>query len=351
MVVKNRIRWGILSTGHIARKFVSDLRLVPDAEVVAVGSRTLDSAQRFAQAHGVPKAYGSWEALAADGTIDVVYVATPTPWHCAAARCCLEAGRPVLVEKPLSLDFASGQDLVAAARDTGLFLMEAMWMRCLPIIREILSLVHGGAIGEPAMLLAGFGLPGPFPATHRLRRADLGGGALLDLGVYPVALAQAVFGSPSGVSALTTTDPVTGADLITSFTLAHPSGALAALHCSLAGHLPNTATICGTAGRIELPGDFFRPQAFTIYQASGSGTVGSIDPEDGRKSELPHDGYGYQFEAAEVHRCLREDLLESPLSPHADSLAVARTMDQIKLSAKRVVTHDRLMTPAAPTAG
>ena len=346
--MKNRIRWGILSTGHIARKFVSDLRLVPDAEVVAVGSRAIDSARRFAQAHGVPKAYGSWEALAADGTIDVVYVATPTPWHCAAARCCLEAGRPVLVEKPLSLDFASGQDLVAAARAAGLFLMEAMWMRCLPVIREILSLVRGGALGEPTMLLAGFGLPGPFPATHRLRRADLGGGALLDLGVYPVALAQAVFGPPSAVSAVTTADPATGTDLITSFTLAHPSGALAALHCSLAGHLPNTAVICGTAGRIELPGDFFRPRDFLIYQATEPGAIGA---EDGRRSELPHDGYGYQFEAAEVHRCLREDLLESPLSPHADSLAVARTLDQVKLSAKRVVAHDRLITPAAQTEG
>jgi predicted dehydrogenase len=317
--MSRRIRWGVLSTGHMAGKFVSDLRLVPEAELVAVGSRTLPAAEAFADRHGIPRAYGSWQALADSPDVDVVYVACPTSCHDTATLACLRAGRPVLTEKPFALDLARAETMVAAACAAGLFLMEAMWMRCLPVIRAVAALVADGAIGEVTAVSADFGLPGPFGADHRMRRHDLGGGALLDLGVYPVALAQLLLGSPDRVAAMARIAPE-GADEVTAVVLGHGSGALATLTCSLIGHTRNTASIVGTDGRIELPRDFFRPQAYTLVR-------GSRAPE---QVAMPHDGFGYQFEIAEVHRCLREGLPESPLVPLAATLSVAETLDAIR---------------------
>ncbi|GAB3964280.1 hypothetical protein GCM10027615_06520 [Plantactinospora veratri] len=245
------VRWGVLGTGWMAGRFVEDLLRLPDAEVVAVGSRTGEAAERFATRYAIPRAHGSWAGLAADDRVDVVYVATPHASHHAATALCLDAGRPVLCEKPFTLNAGQAVDLVARARSAGLFLMEAMWMRCVPAIRRLVTLVRDGAVGVPRLVQADFGLVGPVDPGHRLRDPALGGGALLDLGVYPVTLAQLLLGVPESVTGVATLSPY-GVDETTALVLGYPDGALASLSCSIVADTPWTATVCGSAGRIEL---------------------------------------------------------------------------------------------------
>lgn len=195
------VRWGVLATGGIAAAFTEDLRSMPDMEVVAVASRTDASARAFAQRFGIPRAYGGWAGLAADEEVDVVYVATPHSAHREAAALCLEAGKHVLCEKAFTLNAREADELVKLARDRGLFLMEAMWTYCNPVIRRMTGLVRDGAIGEIRSVQADFGLAGPFGPGHRLRDRALGGGALLDLGVYPVSFAHLLLGEPDRVQA------------------------------------------------------------------------------------------------------------------------------------------------------
>ncbi|HEY2668896.1 MAG TPA: Gfo/Idh/MocA family oxidoreductase [Rugosimonospora sp.] len=313
-----RIRWGILATGGIANTFAEDLALLPDAEIAAVGSRTLDAARGFATRHGIPRSYGSWAELAADPEIDVVYVATPHSAHHQAARLCLSAGKAVLCEKPITLDLASTQDLVTLARERGVFLMEAMWMRTIPAIRKIAGLVADGAIGEVTAVYADFGISGPFGPDHRLRDPALGGGALLDLGVYPVTFAQLFLGPPQRTAALATLS-TEGVDENTGIILGYDSGALASLHCGIVGASPNIAAIVGETGRIELPSPFFRPDRFTIHRGEQAEVV-----------QVPIRGNGMGYEAEEVMRCLREGLTESPLVPLSATLEVMSCLDAVR---------------------
>ncbi|GAA0814869.1 Gfo/Idh/MocA family protein [Spirilliplanes yamanashiensis] len=314
-----RVRWGILGTGKIAGKFVSDLPLVPGAELAAVGSRTQASAEKFAAEHGAARAHGSWDALAADPDVDVVYIATPHIAHVAATTLCLEAGKAVLVEKPMALDRPAAQRLTDLAAARGVFLMEAMWMRCHPGIRAVRQLVADGAIGDVTAVHADFGLAGPFEPTHRLRDRALGGGALLDLGIYPVNIAHLVLGAPSSVQAWARLTPE-GVDATTGILLGHDSGAVAALTCGIEGESRNQATITGTAGRIELPTRFHYPEVVTVHRTGR-------DPE---VLEFPVEGWGYHFEAAEVQRCVLAGERESPLVPHAATLEVLDVMDRVR---------------------
>ncbi|HXY93001.1 MAG TPA: Gfo/Idh/MocA family oxidoreductase, partial [Acidimicrobiia bacterium] len=196
------VRWGIASTGGIAASFTKDLAFVDDAEVVAVASRARKTARRFAAAHGIPRAHDSYEAMAADPNVDVVYVATPHSRHCADTLLFLAAGKHVLCEKPFALNHAQASSMAADARARGLFLMEAMWSRFLPAYVELRRLVAGGAVGEVVLVEGAFGFAVPFDASHRLFAPELGGGALLDVGVYPVQLAHLLLGTPAGVSAV-----------------------------------------------------------------------------------------------------------------------------------------------------
>jgi len=316
--VSEPIRWGILATGGIAAAFVEDLRLLPDAVVAAVGSRSAEAAQRFATTYGIPRAHGSWQALVDDPDVDVVYVATPHPAHHAATLACLRAGRPALTEKPFTVDLAGATELVELARQRRIFLMEAMWTRCFPIVAEALRLVGDGAIGRVTSVHADFGFVGPDDPAHRLYARELGGGALLDIGVYPVTLAHLFLGPPDAVRAWADLGPQ-GTDRNTGMIFGYASGALAALTCSLVGDTPRTAVITGTAGRIELPGNFFAPDRMTVYRGTRAETI-----------VLEHEGRGYHFEAAEVHRCLRAGRTESPLVPLSESLAVMSTLDRVR---------------------
>ncbi|MFB6987615.1 MULTISPECIES: Gfo/Idh/MocA family protein [unclassified Streptomyces] len=317
------VRWGVLATGGIAATFTEDLQAMPDAEVVAVASRTDASAQAFAQRFGIPRAYGSWAALAADEEVDVVYVATPHSAHREAAALCLEAGKHVLCEKAFTLNAREAGELVKLARDRGLFLMEAMWTYCNPVIRRMTELVRDGAIGDIRTVQADFGFAGDFGPGHRLRDPALGGGALLDLGVYPVSFAQLLLGEPDRVQADALLSPE-GVDLNTAMLLSWSgAGASALLNCSIVGDTPVTAAITGTKGRIDFPHGFFYPERFVLHRPGQ-------EPEEFTAGAAGAGLRGMQFEQAEVARALRAGETESPLVPLDGSLAVMRTLDAVR---------------------
>lgn len=316
--MSDRVRWGILSTGSIAAKFVEDLKLLPDAEVVAVGSRTQLAADAFAKRYEIPRAHGDWESLAADDGVDVIYVATPSSAHHASAKLCLKAGKAVLCEKPFTLDSATARDLIDTARDAGVFLMEAMWTRCNPTIRRMVELIGEGAIGEVTSVSADFGI-GPVEPGHRLHDRAMGGGALIDLGVYPITIAHLALGRPDSVRAWASLTDA-GLDQNTGVLFGYDSGAMAALTCGLLGSTSITATIAGRDGRIELPSLFFRPTQLRLHRPGRAVKV----------LEAPLAGNGFGPEAEEVHRCLRAGLTESPLVTHATTLEIMSILDEIR---------------------
>ncbi|MET9509011.1 Gfo/Idh/MocA family oxidoreductase [Streptomyces flavidovirens] len=317
------VRWGVLATGGIASSFTADLlamRETDGAEVVAVASRTTATAKAFADRFGIPRAYGSWAELATDEDVDVVYVAGPHSAHRVAAGMCLEAGRAVLCEKAFTLNSREAEELVAVARRHDRFLMEGMWMYCNPVVRRLVELVRDGAVGEVRTVHADFGLAGPFAPEHRLRDRALGGGALLDLGVYPVSFAQLLLGEPDRVQADALLSPE-GVDLNTGMLLGWDSGATALLSCSITADTPITAAVTGTKGRIELGRGFFYPDRFVLHRQGA-------EPEEFTAGVDTR--HSLQYEAAEVMRCLRAGEKESPLVPLDGSLAVMRTLDAVR---------------------
>ena len=315
------IRWGIIGTGGIASTFAADLELTHSGTAVAVGSRREGSADEFGDRFGIPNRHVGYEALVADPEVDAVYVATPHPLHHEDALLALRAGKHVLVEKPFTMNAAEAEALVAEARERGLFLMEAMWTRFLPHIAAIRRLLAEGTPGEIVTVTADHGQWFAEDPAFRLFAPELGGGALLDLGIYPVSFASFVLGEPSRVAALA--DPsFTGVDAQTSILLGYESGAHAVLTCTLRAKSPTRAAIVGTEGRIEIEGDFYAPGAFTLTPRGG----------EAQRVEIPYEG-GLRYEADEVARCLEEGLPESPLMPLDETVAIMRTMDAVSRSA------------------
>ena len=311
------IRWGILGTGAIARTFTEDLLSLPGHEVAAVGSRARPTADAFAARYDIAAAYGSYAELAADDGLDVIYVATPHNGHRPDALTCLEAGRAVLVEKPFTISAAEAEEVVAAARSRGLFAMEAMWTRFNPLIKQLRGLVADGAIGEVKAVYADFGFPAPYDPATRLWSVETAGGALLDLGVYPLSFAWMLLGEPSTLQATAAAAP-NGVDASTGILAGYDSGAVALLHCGLVAESPKTATVLGTTGRIEVAAPFFRPSAMTLHRGDSAETF-TVDLA----------GHGYTYQAQEVARCLRAGELESPLMPLDESVAIMRALDTI----------------------
>jgi predicted dehydrogenase len=310
------VRWGILGTGNIAATFTEDLLILDDHLVAAVGSRDDRRARDFATKYGIDRAYGSYEELADDDSLDVIYVATPHSEHADQAKLCLRAGRGVLVEKPFTVTAAEAAEVVAVAHEQHRFAMEAMWTRFNPLVREIRDLVAGGAIGRVTAIQADLSGAPPYQPEHRLWNPDLAGGALLDVGVYPVSFGSMLLGEPDAVRAVAALAP-TGVDANTAVTARYPGGAVGLYHCGLWATSPQPATITGTGGRITIGPPFYRPDNFTI------------DPDDGepRTRSVILRGHGYTYQAEEVARCLREGLTESPVMPLADTLSVMRTLD------------------------
>ena len=312
------LRWGLIGTGGIAATFAADLELTDSGVAIAVGSRQMDSADRFGDRFGVPNRHASYEALVADPEVDVVYVATPHPFHHANAQLALSAGKPVLVEKAFTMNAAEARDLVATARAEGLFLMEAMWTRFLPHIAQIRGLLDDGVLGEIVTVTADHGQWFAEDPEFRMFAPELGGGALLDLGVYPVSFASMVLGEPQRIVSVIS-PAFTGVDGQTSMVFGYATGAQAVLTCSLSAKRPTRAAIVGTEARIEIDGDFYAPTSFTLISRSGEQT----------RFDAPHEGRGLRHEADEVARCLREGLLESPLMPLDESVSIMATMDAV----------------------
>lgn len=312
-------RWGILGTGNIAQQFARGLQVLPGAELVAVGSRTQESARAFATEFGARRAHGSYDALADDPEVEVVYVATPHTLHAANTLLCLGAGKAVLCEKPFALNAPEAQQMVDAATAGGLFLMEAMWTRFFPLVGTLRDLLRAGRIGEVRLLQADFGFRSEVNPAHRLYNPTLGGGALLDVGVYPVSLASYVLGEPAAISSQAHLGE-TGVDEQAALVFKYPSGALALLSAAIRTATPHEALIVGTEGSLRLHAPWWQPIHMTLTPAAGEPEV-YTEP-------LPHNGYAY--EAAEVARCLRAGLLESPVMPLAETLAIMRTLDSCR---------------------
>jgi predicted dehydrogenase len=309
------LRWGILGTGLIAGAFAADLVHTDSGEIVAVGSRSQAGADAFGDRHKIGRRHASYQALVADPDVDAVYVATPHPFHHENTLLALEAGKHVLVEKAFTMNAAEAVELVETARARRLFLMEAMWTRHLPHVVEIRRLLAEGALGRVVTVMADHGQWFAFDRSSRLFAPELGGGALLDLGVYPVSFASMVLGTPTRIEALVEPAP-TGVDAQTSILLGHDGGAQALLNCTSSAASPTRASIVGTDGRIDLDEWFYANVGFTFTPRQGSPT----------RFEAPERVHGLCYEAAEVARCIGEGLVESPAMPLDESVAIMRTM-------------------------
>ena len=313
------VRWGILGPGAIAEKFAGGLAVAPGAELAAVGSRNLARAESFAERFGFARAHGSYEELVNNPGVDIIYVSTPHPFHFPAALLALEAGKSVICEKPFTVNAEEAAQLVELARARGLFLMEAMWTRFLPLFVELRRLIGAGEIGEPRLVTADFGFAHGGGAGHRLFDPALAGGALLDVGIYCISLASMVLGEPDRISSLAALGD-TGVDEISTVNLSYRDGALAQFNSTVRLNTPNEAMIAGTEGWIKIDRFWWKGERMTLHRPNGA--VETI--------EAPMEGNGYNYEAIEAMRCVRAGLVESPTMSHAATLADLKTLDAIR---------------------
>ena len=322
------IRWGIAAPGAIAAQFAEGMALVDGGVLSAVGSRSKDRADAFGDRFDIPNRHGSYDDLMADPTVDVVYVATPHAQHEAVVLAALEAGKHVLCEKPFALNAAQAERMASAARARGLFAMEALWSRFLPAYRVVADLLAEGRIGEPLLVEADFGFRVPLMPEHRLFDLAQGGGALLDLGIYPLQLCSMVLGTPDSVAAEGHVGS-TGADEQVAAVLHHNGGTLGVVKAATRIGLSCTARIAGADGWIELPAMMHRPTRV------GLGTSAALEWID-----ADYEGEGLRFQAEEVHRCLAAGRTESDIAPLDETLALARTMDDIRAQVGVVYAAD-----------
>ncbi|MFJ6678962.1 Gfo/Idh/MocA family protein [Microbacterium sp. NPDC091382] len=313
------LRWGILATGGIAHAFTADLKTA-GLTVVAVGSRRAESAQEFAAQYGIPRSYGSYEELVADPDVDIVYVATPHSHHLACATLALEHGTHVLIEKPLTLDADQAVAIRDLAADRGLLAMEAMWTRYLPHMVRLREILAAGVIGDVRALSADHTQNLPTDPGHRLNDLALGGGALLDLGIYPVSFAWDVLGAPAEILA-TAQLGETGADTDVAISVRHTSGGVSSLLTSMRGAGANAAQIVGTKGRIEIDGVFYAPTSFRVFDLDGT-LVEEF------RTEI--EGRGMQFQALYAEQLIAEGRIDSDLLPLEESIAIMGTLDEIR---------------------
>ena len=314
------MRWGIVSTGGIAEQFTRDVLRLPDHEVVAVASRSLDKANLFADKFAIKNRYGSYGEMFKDAEVDGVYVATHHPLHARDTIDALNAGKPVLCEKPFAMSLEETQAMVDAAKKNNLLLMEAMWARYLPHMIRIREIIKSGVLGEIISVRADHGQWFNLDPEFRLFKAELGGGALFDLGIYPISFASMVLGTPERVTARST-KAFTGVDGQTSIILEYKSGAQAILNATNLAATPNRALIVGRDARIEIDRTFYTPTTFRVINHKDE----IIDGWDKRYS-----GHGLREEAIEFARCLKAGEKESPMLPLAETIAIMGTIDEVK---------------------
>jgi predicted dehydrogenase len=346
--MKNKIRWGILGTGTIACQFARDLKLVPEASLYAVGSRTISKAEVFSKEFGADCFYGSYADLVADPNIDVVYIATPHTYHCIL---CLEAKKPILCEKPFTSNAEEAETVIRLAREKGLFCMEAMWMRFFPLMKEVRRLIQEKYIGEICLLQASLGYPFVIDESNRMFDAALDANVVIDFGIYPISLAFYLLGAPTDVYSYSNTNK-TGIDDQGTIILKYPQY-LATLSCSYRTRASNDAVIAGTGGQIHIKQPLLNPHSMTLSKFSpqivGTGSsklkafvkdipganslFNLIQPvlQPGTKTiNMPFRGTGMQYEIAEVINCLKQGQLESSIMPLDESLEILKLIDKIR---------------------
>lgn len=312
------IKWGILGPGDISRKFATGLQSAEGAEIVAVGSRSHERASGFAAEYNVPNAYDSYEALAKDAEVDAIYIGTPHTFHKEHTLLCLQNGKHVICEKPFSINAGEAQEMIDFAREKGLVLMEAIWSRFLPTLTMVRALINEGAIGEARMLTADFGFRTSFNPETRWFNPDLGGGALLDVGIYPLSLAYMVFGEPKRISSMANLGE-SGVDEETAVLLGYQGGQMATLTSAIRLNTPHEAFILGTNGWIKIMSPWWVSQQLVVKRGDEEETF-----------DLPYKGNGYTHEAEEMMSLIREGRLESDVIPLDETLSIMHTMDEIR---------------------
>ena len=317
-IISETINWGILGPGSIAHQFAAGLQSVPDAKLVAVGSRSQEKADAFADKFDIPRRHASYAALAADPDVHAVYIATPHPAHRDAALLCLDAGKAVLCEKPFTVNAREAGEVIDRARANDVFCMEAMWSRFVPAMAHVRKLVAGGTIGEARMLQADFGFRTDVNPQGRLFDPALAGGGLLDVGVYTLSLASMLFGTPTKVAGVAQMGE-TGVDEMAALSLLYAGGQIAALTTGIRINTPHEATILGTGGSITLHAPWWKPSEMTV--SAGGKT---------EKIVVPYEGPGMNYEAAEVGACLRAGKTESAILPLDETLSIMRTTDDLR---------------------
>ncbi|MEO0636072.1 MAG: Gfo/Idh/MocA family oxidoreductase [Pseudomonadota bacterium] len=312
------MRWGIVSTGNISTKFAEAFSRAPkSAQLVAVSSRTQKAANAFASQHGIPRAFSSADQMFESGVADIIYIGALHPYHLPLARAALETGHHVLCEKPMTMCSDDTQRLIELAQARGLFLMEAIWARFLPVFQQVDALIQTGSIGSVRSVEASFSLGRPFDPNNRLYAPHKGGGAMLDLGIYPLWLATWLLG-PGEIDGLKITPAPSGVDDTVSLTMRHEGEATSRIGCSISEPLGGPGTIIGSEGRIEIPSQFYCAQELTATRNGESRTIA-----------CPMSGNGYAHEIAHVEDCLARGMMESPALPHSLSLELARKIDAV----------------------
>ena len=318
----NKIRWGILACGKIAKKFAADLKLVEDGELIAVASRDVERAKQFAADFPAKYVFGSYEELVNCDEVDAIYVASPHSHHHEHTLLCLNHGKAVLSEKAFAINQQQTKEMIELARTKKVFLMEALWTRFLPHYLKVRELIAEGKLGELKGVLANIGFKPPEPVSPRLFEPALGGGSLLDIGIYPVFLVQSILGVPDSITAKM--DPAhTGVDEQCSMVFHYKNGMTANLFSTLASNLETDADIFGTKGRIRLTNRFYEPSATIQYYPDiiTSRTIIPIEKET---------GWGYQHEIRHVNECLQKGLTESPVWCLDETLSLMQTLDAIR---------------------
>lgn len=316
--MKKVINFGILGPGKIANRFTDSFAFVPDAKVVAVASRDGDRARSFAEKHSITRWHDSYDKLINDPNVDIIYVATPHPFHHANTMQCLRGGKAVLCEKPLAMNLRQASEMIDTARKHNVFLMEGMWSRFFPTTHKVLEVLKAGTIGELKFLEADFGFSAPVNLDGRVYNLALGGGAQLDVGVYPLFLASLIMGKPSAIKSFSQLAS-TGTDATTSALLQFANGKLAHIFSSIITDSPKTAHLLGTEGRITISAPWHKSQEVIVRMNSG----------ESNHYSFPHSGNGFEFQVAVVAQCIRDRKKECDLMPHSLSLIMAETADEI----------------------
>ena len=316
--MNKKIHWGIIGTGDIAKKFAAGLSVLSDSELVAVASRATKTADAFGDLFHVAKRHDNYQSLAQDPDVSVVYISTPHSLHKENTLMCLRAGKSVLCEKPFAINAEEATEMIRFARQRRLFLMEAMWTRFFPLMTRVREMIASDVIGEVRMLMADFGYRSE-DQKNWVFDPNFGGGGLLDVGIYPLSFSHLIFGIPNQITSISHLGS-SGVDEQSTVILGYEGGRMALIASATRTETPQEAYLLGTKGRIHIHSPWWKPQTLTL----------SVNGRANEVMQIPYQGNGYNYEAAEVARCLREGRTESDTMPLDETLSIMKTMDAIR---------------------